>query len=486
MSLSPALLAHLRNPANIQYIVVLVRVGNFNGYATELLATRDYYDAVNDRQWHGVIDSDVVLESALGSTRSAGDCYVTAHEWYRNDASYYDGTACVIYIGDTRWAFSAFEVLASPLLRSLQTMDDGYWRLEFTEVVVSLKAAMTSPMIPDGSPDAINTPIGFGRVRNAEPVLIDAVNFIYAIGFNVPTSGLVIRDRGVMLASNQWQWHTALGGATNTVFRLLYTPAGTITVDFDTPTALSLPAVLGYVTAYAGNWVANPSAALIGFAAEFIKTDIQPTVWVSKPHEMSGQTLLDEFLEQCEIYQRTTSAGALEFVYLDYTNINVLPIALTVSQDDILGGSLKVLGYESAHQRITHRHNRNQTVQSDFATSVALADRRKWGQEYFDSTSIYTNASENDLFASDLVIETSLWSASRELQRRANKHAKQRRRWSVSVHSGLALMVCEGDVVKVIDPLVEYVEVWGALYFVERVSHNYTTLITDLELIGAN
>lgn len=486
MSLSPALLVHLRNPANIDYIVVLVRVGNFGSYATELLASRDYYDAVNDRQWHGVIDSDVVLESALGSSRSVGDCYISAHNWYRSDVSYYDGTACVIYIGDARWAFSEFEVLASPMLRSLQTMDDGYWRMEFTKSVASLKKAMTSPMIPDGSPGAVNTPIGFGRIRNAEPVLIDAVNRIYAIGFNEPTSGLVIRDRGVQLASNQWQWHTALGGAANTVFRLLYTPAGAITVDFDTPGALTLPAVLSYVALYAGTWLPNPSAALVGFAAEFIKADIQPTVWVSKPQEMSGQALLDEFLEQCEIYQRVTPAGALEFVYLDYININVLPVALAISSDDILDGTLTVIGYEPAYRRIIHRHNRNQTVQTDFASSVTLADRHRWGQAHLDNTTIYTAATENDLFASDLTIETSLWSASRESYRRAEKHEKQRRRWSVSVHGGAAFMIREGDVVSVTDSLVEPSEFWGARYFVERVAHNYTALVSDLELIGAN
>lgn len=484
MALSSGLLAHLKNPANRPYIVVLLQIGATpNGYAAVRLSTQAYYDGTNGLHWDDCLTNDIVIESGLSSNSAVGDCEAAGFVWPRTDLAYYDGEPVTVYIGDIRWLFNAFEVLAKPLVERVVPLTDNHWRIELTEAFPQLLTAMTSPL-----QGIVPTPIGFGAVRNASPVLIDPLTLTYSIGFNVPCTNVAVRDRGVDITA--WSYVSSIPGASGTNIRLAAAPAGQITADFDTPGYQTLPQILQYALVYAGEYIPLPqlTASLQGFAAEWIKDDIRPSVWVDDPTKMSGQDLIEQILANNDLCMRRNTDGALEFVYLDYTNIAVMTPDLVLVPDDILDGSLKVLDTEPAYKTVTLDYVKNWTQMAggDFAGSVSVSDRAKYGKEFLYSNAVATSAHESPLFSATLQKGVTLDSPAREQARLVAKHSKQRRVWAATVHGGLGLSLRVGAVVGVDDPLVPQPELGVAKFFVRRLEHNYGDLTTALELLEAN
>ncbi|MBL4656249.1 MAG: hypothetical protein JKY33_10555 [Bacteroidia bacterium] len=206
--------------------VILVEAKHSKGIV--LFSTRSYISATTDtkpnRYFEGIIKGSVKIVDAVDKA-TIGDIDLI------NDGSHTDwfnlswrGFPIKIYLGDARWSFSNFRIVANGIIGGISAPSVDTFKFSVLNSSEALKVSIGREI----------SPVVIGKVYNIRPVLINAGSLIYKVS-SAKTSGLdsitslVVRDNGVVLVVVTDYTVDLVTGE----FTLVSAPAGQITCDVE-------------------------------------------------------------------------------------------------------------------------------------------------------------------------------------------------------------------------------------------------------------
>ncbi|KTG26217.1 hypothetical protein AWR38_17750 [Idiomarina sp. WRN-38] len=242
-------------------------------------------------------------------------------------------------------------------------------------------------VLPDGLEGTENDiagepkPQAWGRVRNAQPVLVNTSRLIYQVSSLADCNVTAVYDRGVALVdggayTDLTQLQSAAPAAGQYrhyqgYFRLGASPAGTVTVDAEqaTPTLGTVAAALAAERGYTLH--ADDVTALDAFGPV--------SVYLSS--ETDTLTLLDELAESIGGYLTSPSEGELrmgEWRAPEPNDNAIYPYSMSNITRSSTGAGENGLPV----WRVTVEYDPNDTVQEDLAGSVPDERRARVAQPY--------------------------------------------------------------------------------------------------------
>jgi hypothetical protein len=471
MSLSSTLIAHLRQPQNAPYVCALVEIGISYPFDPLKLSTRSY------EGYRDAIIGDLIVDAALDAPYSAGDfeiSYTAGLDSYPLESILWADVPCNIYAGDVRWDRSQFELLVPARVEHVEIVSKERLRINTTTRQYSLD-------LPIGTPtrNGIPTPWSVGAVRNAEPVLVDAAQLIYSMGFHYGLSGVVVRDRGVQISS--WAYTNTTPGATGTNIKLTTAPAGVITVDYNVTNVMTMPQFIAEMFAIT---VTQARERMLGFAADWIKDTILISGYERNPLDTTWEAAIRAITDSVELYMTLDEGGLPTLRYLDYTNVAAMPVTAAITPDAVELGGVRQQGWERGYSTIELKTSKNyrQQTGSDLA-GAAMGMARYYGEEWF------VTSTEPTLFgdkSQGIYRKTaSLADPARELARLQRKYSKDRRRWSVSAMPSL-IGVVPGDLVSCSVAPIPQPQLGAPRFFVESVRLNLSNLRSTITMLEAD
>lgn len=221
----------------------------------------------------------------------------------------------------------------------------------------------------------------WGRVRNAQPVLVNTSKLIYQVSSLADCSVTAVYDRGVLLTDGGAYADTAELQSTSPAagqyrhyqgyFRLGASPVGTVTVDAEqaTPTLGTVAAGLAAERSYTLH--ADDVTALDAFGA----------VSVYLSNETNTLDILDQLAESIGGYLTSPVAGELrmgEWLAPEANDNAIYPYSMSNITRSSTGAGENGLPV----WRVTMDYDPNSTVQSDLAGDVPSERRARVAQEY--------------------------------------------------------------------------------------------------------
>jgi hypothetical protein len=443
--------AWLYDTRNATYRVTLVEI---QGVASYDLATQPYFQA--NRAWDDLILDDIILESAIDASISAGDfTFADQYRGHWGQENFY-GKPCRIWIGDTRWSRADFRQLADLVIDHIQRVSDGVWRVTFTDAVPLLEATLKGATVAGKI-----APIVFGSPKNISPVLVDYLTLTYRFNESAVTAISAVRDRGLSQAKAP-----TLSLPTGEA-KLRVSVAGQITGDV-TASPTYLRDVVAALLTRAGITTTSASIAMRRFPAAY--PNGYPVNLL-----INGETTYRDILAQvCKACGASLSRTATGGYSLTYITLSGTPV-VTLTSDDLL--DISESSRERVYQNVVINYNKNWTVQteSDLAGGVPLSDVTKYGSEFFGkltATTTYSGSLHDGTMTVNIL--SGLDEAKAEAERLSTRHAVFRRSWELTaVQTGMIAEV--GDIVRIEDSAV----IGNML--VENVTKNFTNLTTTIK-----
>jgi hypothetical protein len=444
----------LLDPRNQRYRATLIEIHADSGLYR--LATQPYFQP--DAIWDDLLIDEVIVESALDASVSVGD--FTFSDDYRahwGSENFY-GRPCRVWLGDTRWARSAFVQIADLVIDHIKRKDDGVFSVAFTDALPLLEEKIIGLKV-NGQP----IPVVYGSPRNVSPIMTDYLTRTYRFSESALTAISTVRDRGKTPATI-----TKLLPAGSV--KIGVNVAGTITGDV-TATPTYLRDVVASLLTRAGIATTAASITMRRFPAAYpngypldIYIDDQPTY----------RDLLQTICEACGASLAREANGTYS---LTYVTLDGMP-SLTLTSDDIL--EISEESREPVYKQITINYNKNYTVQSasELAGGVSMADVKKYGSDYYGTLTATTNyggSLHDGTLTHDILSGQA--EAQAEAERLAERYAVPRRKWRISA-TQTAINVQVGDLITIADPAL------SSVVLVVAVSKNNTDLTADLECIA--
>ena len=189
--MSPEYKEWLLNPDNNDFRTMLLELVHSAGKV--YLSTLPYMtkDGTPYDSW---LVSFPVIEEFLYTNTTVGD--FTAINTFDPDtwqSLNFTGKECNFFFGDIRWEREQFHPVASAVISSV-TRDDFEFSFDLVDRGFLLEEKI--PMETISGESTALTPLAFGTIFNARPVLTDYASQTYSVGC-VGGSGLVLKDNGV-------------------------------------------------------------------------------------------------------------------------------------------------------------------------------------------------------------------------------------------------------------------------------------------------
>lgn len=452
--MNAAFRAWLYDPRNQRHRVTLVEIHADSGVYR--LATQPYFQP--SAAWDDLLLDDIIVESSLEASVSVGDFSLSddyrAH-WGSED---FYGRPCRIWLGDARWARSQFVQLADLVIDHIQRVDDGVYRVSFTDSIPQLEEGASGAIV-NGQP----MPVVYGSPRNVSPVMTDYMTLTYRFADSPLAAISAVRDRGRTPASFTRLLSTAS-------VRMGVNIAGTVTGDISTAKTLLRDVVADLLTR-SGIATTPASITMRRFPAAY--PNGYPVDWVIADQP----SYRDALASVCAACGASLTRNEIGGYVLTYQTLTGTPAA-SLASDDLT--EIEEEGRDGVYKTIECSYHRNWTVQpaSDLAGGVPLADVKKYGAEYYGVLTAQTNYS-GSLHDGTLKhgILSGLAEAQAEAQRLAQRYAVPRRRWRVEATQA-AIEINAGDLVSVHDSAL------AATGLVISAAKNYTDLTATLEIVA--
>lgn len=444
----------LLDPRNQRYRATLVEIHADSGLYR--LATQPYFQP--DAAWDDLLTDEIIVESALGASITVGDfTFVDDYRTHWGSEDFY-GRPCRIWLGDTRWSRSAFVQIADLMIDHIQRLDDGVFRVTFTDAMPALEEKITGVLV-----NSQPVPVVFGSPRNVTPIMTDYLTRTYRFSESALTAISAVRDRGKTPAASTKLLSTGS-------VKIGVNVAGTITGDV-TAAPTYLRDVVAALLTRAGITTTAASIAMRRFPAAYPNGYPLDLFIVDQP---SYRDLLNTICEACGASLAREADGTYSLTYESFDGEPVI----TLTSDDIL--EISEESREQVYKTIVVNYAKNWTVQtaSELAGGVAMPDVKKYGSEYYGTLTAQTNyggSLHDGTLTHDIL--SGLSEAQAEAERLAKRYAKPRRRWRISA-TQTAIAVRAGDLVAVNDPALS-----GSVLVV-AMSKNNTDLTVDLEVIA--
>lgn len=213
--------------ADDRYTTPILLIIAEHAAGTKYISNRGYCTATTDTPANQYFEDLIVGEITISESMSEvafGSVYIaddgSTDDWLD---LVWTGYSFKAYLGDARWKFSNFRLVADMLNAGLTSPDKDRLKYEFYDK----SAALLSEEI--GGEDS---PVLFGQVINIPAKLIDSATLLYKLhsGIIVKNGYDIIRDNGIVLTDvTHYQMDEANGE-----FTLLTSPVGQVTADIRT------------------------------------------------------------------------------------------------------------------------------------------------------------------------------------------------------------------------------------------------------------
>jgi len=176
-----------------------------------------------------VLASDIAFSRRLSGALTGRSSVSRGDLTLYNDGSldawlgfWFDGQPARLYLGSPVWSRDEFRLIFKGASSGVRTARNSMV-LGLRDGSIALDREFDRSVIGSGPNAQTRSPLSFGRIFNASPVLVDTANHIYQVHDGALTDVLEVRDRGVVVPVDK--------DLPNGRFSLQAAPAGEITCD---------------------------------------------------------------------------------------------------------------------------------------------------------------------------------------------------------------------------------------------------------------
>ena len=259
-----------------------------------------------------------VGEVGVDNTDGAFDAWLT-YVWTNRPIT--------ILFGDVRWARADYVPVFTGVSADIGNKSRTSVNLKIRDKQERLNAAITEHLLGGtGANQGAIVSLAFGEIVNMTPLLIDPTGPQYQVHDGAISGLIEIRDNGVPIANDTIGWSAATIDLTHGTFRLINTPAGTVTVSLQgdnaggyTNTVAGLVKKIVKNYGAAGNRFTDSEIDLTNFNA-FDTAHPQP-VGVVVNSTANTVSVIEQLTGALQAQLTTSRAGLLQLLQIDFTSL---------------------------------------------------------------------------------------------------------------------------------------------------------------------
>lgn len=418
----------LETPDVVRAALVQVQVDINGSIVTKYLST--HMVTVDSITYLPIISSDITIDESISLDYSAsisfGDIEIINssgeydawldYVWVNKSIKIYVGTPATI---DSTSTISDYELIFDGIVSGIDAKDRNHLNLKIRDKLEKLNTSVSETLLGNyfhGSivPEStyINQyrnnlkPICYGEVHNISPLLVDPTMLEYMVNSESVEQIVEVRDNGVPVPFN-------VSGVPAGSFRLVYSPAGTITCSIQGVARTVNISSSSYALSYT-NTASNTILDILKLrAASLDYSELDATSFSSYGSQAVGLyitnrvntlAICQEIAKSCGLVVSVTRLGKVRLVDIS------IPTSATklITESDMFLNSLTISSITEVSAAVKLGYAKNWTVQDSLITSIPQQHKDMYKTEWLEASSVDLVSKSKYLVSSEPTMETSV------------------------------------------------------------------------------